>query len=204
MCLIFAHCSVKKVRRKFFSPWWNVSSSGRAESFLRIEKKIDLNRKKSFKVQQWKCILLSLAHLKERPSSAIYPSDSLRQSLLGSRRGRSSLLLSKSVSTNNIAGWVTWPRHPVVMMTSCSKCLAGIWFRFFPVCMCVCCFILNLRGCITAFLLWMSHVSQLQVHLLAAFLPYEELYRHTTILTFVCFLCVVLFIYLFIYNITSL
>ncbi|KAG7457886.1 hypothetical protein MATL_G00232030 [Megalops atlanticus] len=42
--------------------------------------------------------------LKERPSSAIYPSDSLRQSLLGSRRGRSGLSLSKSVSTNNIAG----------------------------------------------------------------------------------------------------
>ncbi|KAJ8273508.1 hypothetical protein GJAV_G00102390 [Gymnothorax javanicus] len=42
--------------------------------------------------------------LKERPSSAIYPSESLRQSLLGSRRGRSSLSLSKSVSTNNIAG----------------------------------------------------------------------------------------------------
>ncbi|XP_050992512.1 rho guanine nucleotide exchange factor 1a isoform X2 [Labeo rohita] len=48
--------------------------------------------------------LRNKAHLKERPSSAIYPSDSLRQSLLGSRRGRSSLLLSKSVSTNNIAG----------------------------------------------------------------------------------------------------
>ncbi|XP_035285734.1 rho guanine nucleotide exchange factor 1a isoform X1 [Anguilla anguilla] len=42
--------------------------------------------------------------LKERPSSAIYPSESLRQSLLGSRRGRSGLSLSKSVSTNNIAG----------------------------------------------------------------------------------------------------
>ncbi|XP_029115777.1 rho guanine nucleotide exchange factor 2 isoform X2 [Scleropages formosus] len=42
--------------------------------------------------------------MKERPSSAIYPSDSLRQSLLGSRRGRSGLSLSKSVSTNNIAG----------------------------------------------------------------------------------------------------
>uniref|UniRef100_A0A8C9V7G9 Rho/Rac guanine nucleotide exchange factor 2 n=1 Tax=Scleropages formosus TaxID=113540 RepID=A0A8C9V7G9_SCLFO len=41
---------------------------------------------------------------RERPSSAIYPSDSLRQSLLGSRRGRSGLSLSKSVSTNNIAG----------------------------------------------------------------------------------------------------
>uniref|UniRef100_A0AAR2LQM4 Rho guanine nucleotide exchange factor (GEF) 1a n=1 Tax=Pygocentrus nattereri TaxID=42514 RepID=A0AAR2LQM4_PYGNA len=40
----------------------------------------------------------------ERPSSAIYPSDSLRQSLLGSRRGRSTLSLNKSVSTNNIAG----------------------------------------------------------------------------------------------------
>ncbi|XP_076864092.1 rho guanine nucleotide exchange factor 2 isoform X2 [Brachyhypopomus gauderio] len=48
--------------------------------------------------------LRNKAHLKERPSSAIYPSDSLRQSLLGPRRGRSSLLLSKSVSTNNIAG----------------------------------------------------------------------------------------------------
>ncbi|XP_028851693.1 rho guanine nucleotide exchange factor 2 isoform X3 [Denticeps clupeoides] len=42
--------------------------------------------------------------MKERPSSAIYPSDSLRQSLLGTRRGRSSLSLSKSVSTNNIVG----------------------------------------------------------------------------------------------------
>ncbi|XP_026087950.1 rho guanine nucleotide exchange factor 2-like isoform X1 [Carassius auratus] len=51
--------------------------------------------------------LRNKAHLKERPSSAIYPSDSLRQSLLGSRRGRSSLLLSKSVSTNNIAGLMT-------------------------------------------------------------------------------------------------
>ncbi|XP_051271250.1 rho guanine nucleotide exchange factor 1a isoform X3 [Dicentrarchus labrax] len=42
--------------------------------------------------------------MRERPSSAIYPSDSFRQSLLGSRRGRSSIYLSKSVSTNNIAG----------------------------------------------------------------------------------------------------
>ncbi|XP_042362907.1 rho guanine nucleotide exchange factor 1a isoform X2 [Plectropomus leopardus] len=42
--------------------------------------------------------------MRERPTSAIYPSDSFRQSLLGSRRGRSSLSLSKSVSTNNIAG----------------------------------------------------------------------------------------------------
>ncbi|KAM6967557.1 rho guanine nucleotide exchange factor 2-like [Aplochiton taeniatus] len=42
--------------------------------------------------------------MKERPSSAIYPSDSLRQSLLGARRVRSGLSLSKSVSTNNIAG----------------------------------------------------------------------------------------------------
>nr|XP_061789436.1 rho guanine nucleotide exchange factor 2-like [Nerophis lumbriciformis] len=42
--------------------------------------------------------------VKERPSSAIYASDSLRQSLLGPRRVRSGLLLAKSVSTNNIAG----------------------------------------------------------------------------------------------------
>ncbi|XP_049736703.1 rho guanine nucleotide exchange factor 2 isoform X3 [Elephas maximus indicus] len=41
---------------------------------------------------------------RERPTSAIYPSDSFRQSLLGSRRGRSALSLSKSVSTTNIAG----------------------------------------------------------------------------------------------------
>ncbi|XP_015850730.2 rho guanine nucleotide exchange factor 2 isoform X5 [Peromyscus maniculatus bairdii] len=41
---------------------------------------------------------------RERPTSAIYPSDSFRQSLLGSRRGRSSLSLAKSVSTTNIAG----------------------------------------------------------------------------------------------------
>uniref|UniRef100_A0AAQ5XPK7 Rho guanine nucleotide exchange factor (GEF) 1a n=1 Tax=Amphiprion ocellaris TaxID=80972 RepID=A0AAQ5XPK7_AMPOC len=42
--------------------------------------------------------------MRERPTSAIYPSESFRQSLLGSRRGLSSLSLSKSVSTNNIAG----------------------------------------------------------------------------------------------------
>ncbi|XP_056402908.1 rho guanine nucleotide exchange factor 2 isoform X5 [Hyla sarda] len=42
--------------------------------------------------------------LRERPNSAIYPSESLRHSLLGSRRGRTSLSLSKSVSTTNIAG----------------------------------------------------------------------------------------------------
>ncbi|XP_019723315.1 rho guanine nucleotide exchange factor 2 isoform X1 [Hippocampus comes] len=42
--------------------------------------------------------------MRERPTSAIYPSESLRHSLLGSRRGRSGLALSKSVSTNNIAG----------------------------------------------------------------------------------------------------
>uniref|UniRef100_A0A4W6CVM8 Rho guanine nucleotide exchange factor (GEF) 2a n=1 Tax=Lates calcarifer TaxID=8187 RepID=A0A4W6CVM8_LATCA len=42
--------------------------------------------------------------MRERPTSAIYPSDNFRQSLLGSRRGRSSLSLSKSVSTNNISG----------------------------------------------------------------------------------------------------
>uniref|UniRef100_A0A665WAM9 Rho guanine nucleotide exchange factor 2-like n=1 Tax=Echeneis naucrates TaxID=173247 RepID=A0A665WAM9_ECHNA len=41
---------------------------------------------------------------RERPSSAIYPSDSFRQSLLGTRRGRSGLSLTKSVSTNNISG----------------------------------------------------------------------------------------------------
>lgn len=50
---------------------------------------------------------LSAPIIKERPNSAIYPSDSLRTSLLGSRRGRSTLSLSKSVSTNNIAGWGT-------------------------------------------------------------------------------------------------
>uniref|UniRef100_A0A3Q3K557 Rho guanine nucleotide exchange factor (GEF) 1a n=1 Tax=Monopterus albus TaxID=43700 RepID=A0A3Q3K557_MONAL len=42
--------------------------------------------------------------MRDRPTSAIYPSDSFRQSLLGPRRGRSALSLSKSVSTNNIVG----------------------------------------------------------------------------------------------------
>ncbi|XP_022066856.1 rho guanine nucleotide exchange factor 2-like isoform X2 [Acanthochromis polyacanthus] len=42
--------------------------------------------------------------MRERPTSAIYPSESFRQTLLGSRRGLSGLSLSKSVSTNNIAG----------------------------------------------------------------------------------------------------
>ncbi|XP_029700826.1 rho guanine nucleotide exchange factor 2 isoform X2 [Takifugu rubripes] len=46
--------------------------------------------------------MLHTKRINKRPSSAIYPSDSFRQPLLGSRLGRSSLLLSKSVSTNNI------------------------------------------------------------------------------------------------------
>uniref|UniRef100_A0AAQ4PHQ4 Rho guanine nucleotide exchange factor (GEF) 1a n=1 Tax=Gasterosteus aculeatus aculeatus TaxID=481459 RepID=A0AAQ4PHQ4_GASAC len=49
-------------------------------------------------------VTLRTKRMRERPKSAINPSDSFRQSLLGSRRGRSSLCLSKSVSTNNIAG----------------------------------------------------------------------------------------------------
>lgn len=48
--------------------------------------------------------LRSKTTTRERPTSAIYPSDSFRQSLLGSRRGLSSLSLAKSVSTTNIAG----------------------------------------------------------------------------------------------------
>lgn len=48
--------------------------------------------------------LRSKTATRERPTSAIYPSDSFRQSLLGSRRGLSSLSLAKSVSTTNIAG----------------------------------------------------------------------------------------------------
>uniref|UniRef100_I3JVV5 Rho guanine nucleotide exchange factor (GEF) 2a n=1 Tax=Oreochromis niloticus TaxID=8128 RepID=I3JVV5_ORENI len=47
---------------------------------------------------------LRAKRMRERPTSAIYPSDSFRQSLLRSRRGRSHLSLSKSVSTNNIVG----------------------------------------------------------------------------------------------------
>uniref|UniRef100_A0A8C3USN9 Rho guanine nucleotide exchange factor 2 n=1 Tax=Catharus ustulatus TaxID=91951 RepID=A0A8C3USN9_CATUS len=42
--------------------------------------------------------------IRERPNSAIYPSESFRQTLLGARRGRPSLSLSKSVSTTNISG----------------------------------------------------------------------------------------------------
>ncbi|XP_039977018.1 rho guanine nucleotide exchange factor 1a isoform X2 [Xiphias gladius] len=49
-------------------------------------------------------VTLRTKRMRERPTSAIYPSESFRQSLLGSRRGRSNLTLSKSVSTNNIAG----------------------------------------------------------------------------------------------------
>ncbi|XP_062453757.1 rho guanine nucleotide exchange factor 2 isoform X1 [Rhea pennata] len=48
--------------------------------------------------------LRSKTAIRERPNSAIYPSESFRQTLLGSRRGRPSLSLSKSVSTTNIAG----------------------------------------------------------------------------------------------------
>uniref|UniRef100_A0A3B4BE92 Rho guanine nucleotide exchange factor (GEF) 1a n=1 Tax=Periophthalmus magnuspinnatus TaxID=409849 RepID=A0A3B4BE92_9GOBI len=44
--------------------------------------------------------------LPERPSSAVYASDSFRRSILGSCRGRG-LSLSKSVSSNNIVGFLS-------------------------------------------------------------------------------------------------
>ncbi|KAM8884365.1 rho guanine nucleotide exchange factor 2 [Synchiropus picturatus] len=47
------------------------------------------------------------AGIQQRPSSAIYHSDSRRQTLLGSRPARSGLSLSKSISTNNILGSLT-------------------------------------------------------------------------------------------------
>ncbi|KAM8987302.1 LOW QUALITY PROTEIN: rho guanine nucleotide exchange factor 2-like [Ara ararauna] len=42
--------------------------------------------------------------IQESPNSAIYPSESFRQTLLGPHRGQPSLSLSKSVSTTNISG----------------------------------------------------------------------------------------------------
>ncbi|XP_077430834.1 rho guanine nucleotide exchange factor 2-like isoform X2 [Vanacampus margaritifer] len=63
---------------------------------------------------------------KERPSSAIYPSDSLRQSLLGSRRVRSGLSLAKSVSTNNIAGV---SEEPVGLRRILSQSTESLNFR---------------------------------------------------------------------------
>uniref|UniRef100_A0A7N8X907 Rho/rac guanine nucleotide exchange factor (GEF) 2 n=1 Tax=Mastacembelus armatus TaxID=205130 RepID=A0A7N8X907_9TELE len=63
--------------------------------------------------------------MKERPSSAIYPSDSLRQSLLGSRRVRSGLSLAKSVSTNNIAGSI----NEGLSLSHLSLCFTGLSLR---------------------------------------------------------------------------
>uniref|UniRef100_A0A3B4BGC3 Rho guanine nucleotide exchange factor (GEF) 28a n=1 Tax=Periophthalmus magnuspinnatus TaxID=409849 RepID=A0A3B4BGC3_9GOBI len=48
----------------------------------------------------------SVSKLPERPSSAVYASDSFRRSILGSCRGRG-LSLSKSVSSNNIVGFLS-------------------------------------------------------------------------------------------------
>ncbi|XP_034401818.1 rho guanine nucleotide exchange factor 1a isoform X2 [Cyclopterus lumpus] len=66
--------------------------------------------------------------MRERPSSAIYPSDSFRQSLLGSRRGRSNLSLSKSVSTNNIAGTLT-DNSPLGLRRILSQSTDSLSFR---------------------------------------------------------------------------
>ncbi|XP_044026447.1 rho guanine nucleotide exchange factor 1a isoform X4 [Siniperca chuatsi] len=66
--------------------------------------------------------------MRERPSSAIYPSDSFRQSLLGSRRGRSSLSLSKSVSTNNIAGTLN-DESPLGLRRILSQSTDSLSFR---------------------------------------------------------------------------
>ncbi|XP_041932758.1 rho guanine nucleotide exchange factor 1a isoform X2 [Alosa sapidissima] len=66
--------------------------------------------------------------MRERPSSAIYPSDSLRQSLLGSRRGRSTLSISKSVSTNNIAGTMN-DDYPLGLRRILSQSTDSLNFR---------------------------------------------------------------------------
>ncbi|XP_056272632.1 rho guanine nucleotide exchange factor 1a isoform X2 [Pseudoliparis swirei] len=66
--------------------------------------------------------------MRERPSSATYPSDSFRQTLLGSRRGRSNLSLSKSVSTNNIAGNLT-DNSPLGLRRILSQSTDSLSFR---------------------------------------------------------------------------
>uniref|UniRef100_A0A3Q3WTT2 Rho guanine nucleotide exchange factor (GEF) 1a n=1 Tax=Mola mola TaxID=94237 RepID=A0A3Q3WTT2_MOLML len=73
-------------------------------------------------------VTLRTKRMHERPSSAIYPSNSFQQSQLGSRRGRSSLTLSKSVSTNNIAGTIN-DDSPLGLRRILSQSTESLSFR---------------------------------------------------------------------------
>uniref|UniRef100_A0A4W6CVT2 Rho guanine nucleotide exchange factor (GEF) 2a n=1 Tax=Lates calcarifer TaxID=8187 RepID=A0A4W6CVT2_LATCA len=85
-------------------PTCNVTIHNRCRDTLPNCAKMKQRQQKTVLLRNNSALQNVTLRMRERPTSAIYPSDNFRQSLLGSRRGRSSLSLSKSVSTNNISG----------------------------------------------------------------------------------------------------
>ncbi|XP_044026445.1 rho guanine nucleotide exchange factor 1a isoform X2 [Siniperca chuatsi] len=116
----------KMKQRKFISLEFKSMVTDPGGRYLLMQQKTALIRNNS--TLQNVTLRTKTPGMRERPSSAIYPSDSFRQSLLGSRRGRSSLSLSKSVSTNNIAGTLN-DESPLGLRRILSQSTDSLSFR---------------------------------------------------------------------------
>ncbi|XP_075301212.1 rho guanine nucleotide exchange factor 2 isoform X2 [Opisthocomus hoazin] len=109
MTMCFACAKSITAKEALVCPTCNVTIHNRCKDTLPNCTKVKQKQQKAALLKNSSALqsvsLRSKTATRERPNSAIYPSESFRQTLLGPRRGRPSLsLLSKSVSTTNIAG----------------------------------------------------------------------------------------------------
>ncbi|XP_068270466.1 rho guanine nucleotide exchange factor 2 isoform X2 [Nyctibius grandis] len=108
MTMCFACNKSITAKEALICPTCNVTIHNRCKDTLPNCTKVKQKQQKAALLKNSSALqsvsLRSKTATRERPNSAIYPSESFRQTLLGPRRGRPSLSLSKSVSTTNIAG----------------------------------------------------------------------------------------------------
>ncbi|XP_053134399.1 rho guanine nucleotide exchange factor 2 isoform X2 [Hemicordylus capensis] len=108
MTMCFACSKSITAKEALICPTCNVTIHNRCKDTLPNCTKVKQKQQKAALLKNNSALqtvsLRNKSTIRERPNSAIYPSESFRQTLLGSRRGRPTLSLSKSVSTTNIAG----------------------------------------------------------------------------------------------------
>uniref|UniRef100_A0A8D0C4E5 Rho guanine nucleotide exchange factor 2 n=1 Tax=Salvator merianae TaxID=96440 RepID=A0A8D0C4E5_SALMN len=108
MTMCYACAKSITAKEALICPTCNVTIHNRCKDTLPNCTKVKQKQQKAALLKNSSALqtvsLRSKTTTRERPNSAIYPSESFRQTLLGSRRNRPTLSLSKSVSTTNIAG----------------------------------------------------------------------------------------------------
>ncbi|KAM6309205.1 LOW QUALITY PROTEIN: rho guanine nucleotide exchange factor 2 [Podargus strigoides] len=108
MTMCFACSKSITAKEALICPTCNVTIHNRCKDTLPSCTKVKQKQQKAALLKNSSALqsvsLRNKTATRERPNSAIYPSESFRQTLLGPRRGRPSLSLSKSVSTTNISG----------------------------------------------------------------------------------------------------